>query len=178
MEHISECLRLPQALKYLRYDVDAIVHPLFNVLETNLLKDALDSQHKSLQYLDIHSLRDNMANRRQMLWSFHNFVHLKVLHINYVLAYGVDLSNVPCIVDSLPTNIEILAMFKPYDLRWSAEDLIQIWKSLLLKKSSTQLRRLRVIGHLGSLKDLGPLVDFAEGCNVKVAMEPDDLREY
>ncbi|PVF93893.1 hypothetical protein CPB86DRAFT_829015 [Serendipita vermifera] len=111
VEHLAELLRLPHALKCFIYhggggdlEDDEEEHALES------FKEALDHLAGTLEHLNMEWMGEEIFEDSSKIWSFQNFTHLKSLQINYVLVYGEDPKTAPCIADSLPESLEVLAI--------------------------------------------------------------------
>ncbi|PVF93879.1 hypothetical protein CPB86DRAFT_74953 [Serendipita vermifera] len=131
---------------------------------------ALECVSSSLEFLDIAwSIYYEDPSISSAFWSFSNFASLKAPHINYRLIYGPEPNLAPCIANSLPKTLEVLSMRLLLEGRWTKAPVLDLWRRLLLKKSSTCLSRLRLIGHLSKFELLLPLAEVASTRKVMVA---------
>ncbi|PVF93882.1 hypothetical protein CPB86DRAFT_876810 [Serendipita vermifera] len=151
-ENLSILLRVLQALKKFRYYQVAI--RASDAPTPQGFIHALEAVSNSLERLDVVMVwhMDTGPSSGSAFLSFDKFASLNTLLINYQLVYGPDPNSAPCIANSLPKALEVLAMRLFRDSKWTEDIVPDIWKRLLLKKSSTDLSRLRVIGHVTNWK--------------------------
>ncbi|CAG8702583.1 16144_t:CDS:2, partial [Acaulospora colombiana] len=136
-------LQLPRALKKFRFssprDRDSL--PLQG------LRRALDSVSRKVKFLEVMWNGHQGPYLTSGHWSFNGFGSLKVLYINYRLVYGPRPKLAPCIADSLPRTLEVLAMsVLPYS-GWNDNFVPDTWGRLLHPKceGGPQFGRSRVL---------------------------------
>ncbi|PVF93881.1 hypothetical protein CPB86DRAFT_818444 [Serendipita vermifera] len=172
-EELSMLLKVPRVLKRFTY------YQVMNETREGFTMDgflrALESVISSLEFLNVGWCLYEPYFSDSAFLSFDSFVSLNTLFINYRLVYGPDPNSAPCIADSLPKSLEVLAMRRVFEGKWTEDILPDIWKRLLLKKSSTCLSRLRMIGHLNKFELLFPLNELAATRNVKVACNREEV---
>jgi hypothetical protein len=174
-EDLRELLQLPRALKEFIYSTaQERIYSSSNI-RLDIFKQAFDCISRSVEVLDISWDGIIITPNISDCWSFRDFVFLKALYIEYRLIYGGDPQAVPCIANSMPPTLEVLAMRMSWRYRWQDYILVQKWRKLLIKKSATCLRRLRLIAHLDNVRLLIPLIELARGQGVKVALSGDSL---
>jgi hypothetical protein len=140
------------------------------------LKSGLDYVAQSLERLEVGYDDIFAPHSRPAIWSFSNYTCLKVLCINYTLLYGFDPATAPCIAHFLPPTLEVIIM-RGTSSQWTRTHYIETWRRLLLKKTSTCLERLKMIGHFLDWWVLKPLADLARSQNIKIALKWADIRE-
>jgi hypothetical protein len=140
------------------------------------LKSGLDYVAQSLERLEV-GYDDLFAlHSRPAIWSFSNYTCLKVLYINYALLYGFNPTTAPCIAHSLPPTLAVIIM-RGTSSQWTNAHHVETWRRLLVKKSSTCLENLKIIGHFLNWWVLEPLADLARSQDIKIALKWADIRE-
>jgi hypothetical protein len=173
-EDFHKLMKLPRALKTLIYQ-GGPSSLWFDSHLLNEFREALEAVAQSLEFFDIKWDDEGCFDDASNLWTFQSFHALKDLYISYSLVYGLNPCTAPCIAESLPPVLEVLVMYPPSGSRWTREEFLSLWRSLLTKKSSRVLNKLRLVAHTFDLKLLQPLNYLANDQNVRIASEWTDL---
>ncbi|CAG8763536.1 681_t:CDS:2, partial [Acaulospora colombiana] len=128
-------------------------------------KRAVGHSAKSLEYLNVRWSGGKSFDDGPTVWSFRQFTCIKSLFINHFFLYGLDPETAPCIADSLPSTLEGLVVYDSGD--WDKSVFIELWRKLLVKKSSTCLRNLQLVGHEPDRNLLDALVNLAASRGIR-----------